>query len=199
MNLSMSDYGAVTLVGIHHVKGVPSPHGNCMSVTASNNKWYHITNANYENLKGLIDSGIMSFPIEIESLDKDGLDESHCAKIIDKRMPEEWKDKEPCNLCTPRKYWSANQIKREEDDITSGRLKIWKYVDSDGKERTARSYLDTSSPTFKELALGFNVIEEIGEAYIDPSVLELPNFKEIPRGIIEGKEVTITIEDNNED
>lgn len=96
--------GSVTLVGVDVRDGYPIKRGNCFSVgTKNKNEWYHILNFSYENLKYLEKQKIIQFPIKILSLS-----ERH-AVICDNRIPDEFYQKDFCEICTPRELLPVPQ------------------------------------------------------------------------------------------
>lgn len=85
-----------TLVGVMSDK-FPISRGNCFSVLANDQKNYKVVNMNLENLEFLIkEDNRVSWPIEIKLLGN-----GYC-KIIDKRIPKNYLDKDYCIICTSR-------------------------------------------------------------------------------------------------
>ena len=92
--------GSSTLVG--YFGGFPRKYGNCFSVLADE-KYYRILNFNQENLKHLIKTGVVSYPIQISVL------RDKFAVIIDPRIPDEYYSREFCSSCTPEDLLPAPQ------------------------------------------------------------------------------------------
>lgn len=120
--------GMTTLVGFYGP--FPRERGNCFSVyvgpiekkedylTAQS---FKIINFGAENLEHLLETKVITWPIEISQID-----DTYLAKITDKRIPKEFFDAEPCRICTSKKYWTPEQRKQRADDIRSGQLVIGK-------------------------------------------------------------------------
>ena len=84
----------VTLVGVHYDK-YPFPSGNCFDVKAEDGKVYNILNFNNENLKHLLKTTRLKWPIEIHPLS-----ERH-AVIHDPRIPADYYSAKFCEACSP--------------------------------------------------------------------------------------------------
>lgn len=80
-------FGKVTLMGVTaSEEDYPIKRGNSFGVWTTEEPpcHYHIKNMRLEDLKKLIERGIVSWPIEIFVLDKT------CALITDPRVPVDW-------------------------------------------------------------------------------------------------------------
>lgn len=111
--------GFVTCVGhmaAHDPKNYPLKRGNCfgMQVKTSEhlNKEFRILNFCYENLKALLDTKIVEFPIKVLMVS------DNCAVVHDTRIPHDWYTPF-CNSCTPLELMAPER-----------RLLKWRMVES---------------------------------------------------------------------
>lgn len=118
----------VTLVG--YIGEFPRERGNCFSVSVEGEERdIRIVNFNYENLKKLLDDGIVEFPIKISKIS------SGTGVIIDGRIPDDWYSKGFCETCTPRDLLPLPQRIKHLLDIQRGR-RVETEVELDGKKMT---------------------------------------------------------------
>ena len=127
MKTLAKSFGSITLVG-YHIQNYPSKDGNCFSVKLFDDSETRVVNFNYENLEELIKRNIVSFPITIEVLG-----DEHC-KISDDRIPKEWYMEEYCQICTPTRFFSEEQLKIHKNKLEC--VKISNIDMSDWKMET---------------------------------------------------------------
>lgn len=105
-------FGSVTLV--EFLGDYPRESGNCFSLLTEEDAYVKILNFNHENLKKLIDDGVVSFPIIISKLSE------YKAVIVDGRIPDEWYSNKFCEVCTPDDLLPLPQKIKHQLEIDRG-------------------------------------------------------------------------------
>lgn len=111
--LMATNITTVTLLGVWG--DFPLKSGNCFGVKGDDNKYYQILNFVYENIKHLMATTDLTFPVKIIKYS------DNTALIADIRIPREYYRNRFCSTCTPRDLLPPNQRLMELLDIESGK------------------------------------------------------------------------------
>ena len=123
-NKQAKSVGMVSCVGFMNLT-FPAHHGNYFELCVDDNVFggYEIANFWYEDLKHLLDTGVVKFPITIKLL------EGRWAIIHDPQIPEEYYSE--TSYRAPDKYKSVTQRAKKQLKIDTGEIKILKGKDFD--------------------------------------------------------------------
>jgi hypothetical protein len=92
-----------TIVAYRYHTPPPYRAGNCFSVNTDQgaNHEARIVNCHVENLEILLRGQVVTWPIKIKLID------GKYAMFCDRRIPEDWLLKQPCDICTPERILDA--------------------------------------------------------------------------------------------
>jgi hypothetical protein len=110
--INASSITSSTLVGVAKSKP-PYKNGNCFSLACGKREEYRIVNFNLENLKHLLRCGL-TWPVKISKIS------DRLAILHDERIPDEFYDKEYCEVCCKKDLLPVTQQSRIMRQIKRG-------------------------------------------------------------------------------
>jgi hypothetical protein len=141
----------MTLVGFFE-RGYPAAHGNCFSAALEDGTGVRILNFHYENLKELLRRGTLVWPVQVHIIRKG------YAVIADPRVPNEWYQKDFCEVCAPMELLPLPQRLRFAMAVERGEIEV------NGDSITCR-ILPADQP--RKLAIGWTIKEKIGVCVVN--------------------------------
>lgn len=145
-----------TLVGFNFSAPYPQAGGNCFSVLCEDGVRYRVCNMHVENLNHLRETGVISYPLEVQTIG-----DKHCI-VVDPRVPESYLMKRMCTICTPRHLLPVEQ----QEELAArdiGALTL---------SRTT-TLPDGTKITGATIKLGFRIKENVGEGIVNAPYIPL--------------------------
>jgi len=152
---------SMTLVGFFE-RGFPAAHGNCFSAALEDGTGVRILNFHYENLKELLRRGTLVWPVQVHIIRKG------YAVIADPRVPNEWYQKDFCEVCAPMELLPLPQRLRFAMAVERGEIEV------NGDSITCR-ILPADQP--RKFAIGWTIKEKIGVCVVNAAGIRRNRIK----------------------